>query len=123
MGAVGLAVVLAVWNFASCAYPRIGTGGRVADLPDLGTVRDRATGRHRHHRPRPRPRGGSGPGCIGRAGATAGSFGGVALILLEAGSAQGGLKAAIMAITPDSVTLSGLLVQTHFTPGIGQTVS
>ena len=44
----------------------------------------------------------------------AGSFGGVALILLEAGSVQGVLKALIIAVALGSVTLSWLLVQTLF---------
>ncbi|GAP53709.1 conserved hypothetical protein, partial [Arthrobacter sp. Hiyo6] len=47
--------------------------------------------------------------------ATMGSFGGVALILLEAGSAQGGTKAAIIALALGVITLSWLLVQTLFT--------
>jgi uncharacterized membrane protein len=47
--------------------------------------------------------------------ATAGSFGSVAFILLEASSAQSGLKAAIIAMALGSVTLSWLLVHSLFT--------
>jgi len=47
--------------------------------------------------------------------ATLGSFGAVALILLKAGSAQGGLKAAILALAVGSVALSWFLVHTLFT--------
>ncbi|MEV8147695.1 DUF1345 domain-containing protein [Arthrobacter sp. NPDC080073] len=47
--------------------------------------------------------------------ATLASFGGIGLILLEAGSAQGGLKAAIIALALGSITLSWLLVHTLFT--------
>ncbi|WP_427017454.1 DUF1345 domain-containing protein [Pseudarthrobacter sp. P1] len=47
--------------------------------------------------------------------ATLGSFGGVALILLEAGPAQGLMKAAIIALALGSVALSWLLVHTQFT--------
>ncbi len=47
--------------------------------------------------------------------ATIASFGGVALILLDAGSAQGGTKAAIIGLALGSVALSWLLVHTLFT--------
>lgn len=47
--------------------------------------------------------------------ATLASFGGVALILLEAGSSEGGMKAAITALALASVALSWLLVHTLFT--------
>lgn len=47
--------------------------------------------------------------------ATMGSFGGVALILLDAGSAEGGTKAVIIGVALGSVALSWLLVHTLFT--------
>lgn len=47
--------------------------------------------------------------------ATMGSFGGVALILLDAGSAEGGTKAAIIGLALASVALSWFLVHTLFT--------
>ncbi|WP_320536892.1 DUF1345 domain-containing protein [Pseudarthrobacter sp. IC2-21] len=47
--------------------------------------------------------------------ATVSSFGGVALILLDAGSAAGGTKAAIIGLALASVVLSWLLVHTLFT--------
>ncbi|WP_442543785.1 DUF1345 domain-containing protein [Arthrobacter sp. KN11-1C] len=48
-------------------------------------------------------------------GATMGSFGGVALILLEAAPAEGGTKAIIIGVALGSVALSWLLVHTLFT--------
>ncbi|MDN4646472.1 DUF1345 domain-containing protein [Arthrobacter sp. PsM3] len=48
-------------------------------------------------------------------GATMASFGGVALILLDAGSSEGGRKAAIIALALAGVGLSWLLVHTLFT--------
>jgi uncharacterized membrane protein len=47
--------------------------------------------------------------------ATVSSFGGVALILLDAGSAEGGTKAATIGLALASVVLSWLLVHTLFT--------
>ncbi|MFH5877332.1 DUF1345 domain-containing protein [Arthrobacter sp. NA-172] len=47
--------------------------------------------------------------------ATMGSFGGVALILLDAGSAAGGTKALIIGVALGSVALSGFLAHTLFT--------
>jgi uncharacterized membrane protein len=47
--------------------------------------------------------------------ATMGSFGGVTLILLDAGSAEGGAKAVIIGVALGSVALSWLLVHTLFT--------
>lgn len=47
--------------------------------------------------------------------ATVASFGGVALILLDAGSAEGGTKAAIIGLALAGVVLSWLLVHTLFT--------
>lgn len=47
--------------------------------------------------------------------ATLSSFGGVALILLEAGSSEGGTKALITALALASVALSWFLVHTLFT--------
>lgn len=47
--------------------------------------------------------------------ATIGSFAGVALILLDAGTRQGGSKAAVIALALGSVALSWFLVQTLFT--------
>jgi uncharacterized membrane protein len=47
--------------------------------------------------------------------ATMGSFGGVALILLDAGSAEGGTKSVIIGVALGSVALSWLLVHTLFT--------
>lgn len=47
--------------------------------------------------------------------ATMGSFGGVALILLEAAPAEGGTKVLIIGVALGSVTLSWLLVHTLFT--------
>ncbi|UKA60630.1 DUF1345 domain-containing protein [Arthrobacter sp. FW306-2-2C-D06B] len=47
--------------------------------------------------------------------ATMGSFGGVALILLEAAPAEGGTKALIIGVALGSVALSWLLVHTLFT--------
>ncbi len=47
--------------------------------------------------------------------ATVASFGGVVLILLNAGSAQGGMKAAILGLALASVALSWFLVHTMFT--------
>ncbi|BCW69943.1 DUF1345 domain-containing protein [Arthrobacter sp. NicSoilB8] len=48
-------------------------------------------------------------------GATIASFGGVALILLEAGSSEGGRKAVIIALALTGLGLSWLLVHTLFT--------
>ncbi|GAA4038158.1 MULTISPECIES: DUF1345 domain-containing protein [Arthrobacter] len=118
MAGVGLAVALAVGNFMSWAYaPALGWA--TASLTYLiwvwsviGTLD--AAGTEAHARAR-----GEDPGRVVSdllvLAATIGSFGGVALILLEAGSAQGGLKAAIIALALGSVTLSWLLVQTLFT--------
>lgn len=47
--------------------------------------------------------------------ATIASFGGVGLILLDAGTAQGAAKAAIISVALGSVVLSWLLVNTLFT--------
>jgi uncharacterized membrane protein len=47
--------------------------------------------------------------------ATIASFGGVGLILMDAGSAQGGTKAAIIGLALASVALSWFLVHTLFT--------
>lgn len=47
--------------------------------------------------------------------ATLASFGGVVLILMTAGSAQGGMKAAILGLALGSVALSWFLVHTLFT--------
>ncbi|HET8877813.1 MAG TPA: DUF1345 domain-containing protein [Arthrobacter sp.] len=47
--------------------------------------------------------------------ATVASFGGVALILLDASNAQGGTKAAIIAMAVGSVALSWFLVHTLYT--------
>lgn len=47
--------------------------------------------------------------------ATVASFGGVGMILLDAGSAQGGTKAAIISVALGSVVLSWLLVNKLFT--------
>jgi uncharacterized membrane protein len=47
--------------------------------------------------------------------ATIGSFGGVALILLDAGPAEGGTKALIISVALGSVALSWFLVHTLFT--------
>lgn len=47
--------------------------------------------------------------------ATIGSFAGVALILLDAATRQGGSKAAVIALALGSVALSWFLVQTLFT--------
>jgi uncharacterized membrane protein len=118
MAVVGLAVALGVGNFGSWAYaPALGWAA--ASLTYLIWVwavigRLDATGTAAHARAR-----GEDPGRIVSEVlvlvATAGSFGGVALILLEAGSAQGGLKAAIIAMALGSVTLSWLLVHSLFT--------
>jgi uncharacterized membrane protein len=118
MAAVGLAVALAVGNFGSWAYaPALGwAAASLTYLVWVWSVIGRldATGTAAHARAR-----GEDPGRtvsdVLVLVATAGSFGGVALILLEAGSAQGGLKAAIIALALGSVTLSWLLVQTLFT--------
>lgn len=115
---VGLAVALAVGNLGSWAYaPALGwAAASLTYLIWVWSVIGRldATGTAAHARAR-----GEDPGRfvadVLLLTATAGSFGGVALILLEAGSAQGGLKAAIIALALGSITLSWLLVQTLFT--------
>jgi uncharacterized membrane protein len=47
--------------------------------------------------------------------ATLGSFGGVVLILLDAGAAEGAAKAGLIAVALGSITLSWFLVHTLFT--------
>lgn len=118
MAAVGLAVAVAVGNLGSWAYaPALGwAAASLTYLIWVWSVIGRldAAGTAAHARAR-----GEDPGRVVSdvlvLAATAGSFGGVALILLEAGSTQGGLKAAIIALALGSVTLSWLLVQTLFT--------
>lgn len=118
MAAVGLAAALAVGDLGSWAYaPALGwAAASLTYLIWVWSVIGRldATGTAAHARAR-----GEDPGRVVSEllvlAATVGSFGGVALILLEAGSAQGGLKAAIIALALGSVTLSWLLVQTLFT--------
>ncbi|MCB5292520.1 hypothetical protein BJQ90_01956 [Arthrobacter sp. SO3] len=120
MAAVGLGVALAVGNLGSWAYaPALGwAAASLTYLIWVWSVIGRldATGTAAHARARAR---GEDPGRVVSdvlvLVATAGSFGGVALILLEAGSAEGGLKAAIIAMALGSITLSWLLVQTLFT--------
>jgi uncharacterized membrane protein len=118
MAVVGLAVALSVGTFLSWAYaPALGWAA--ASLTYLILVwsvigRLDAAGTAAHARAR-----GEDPGRVAAdvlvLVATMGSFGGVALILLEAGSAQGGTKAAIIALALGVITLSWLLVQTLFT--------
>ncbi|QCB97368.1 DUF1345 domain-containing protein [Arthrobacter sp. PAMC25564] len=118
MAVAGLAVALPVGMFRSWAYaPALGWAA--ASLTYLILVwsvigRLDATGTAAHARAR-----GEDPGRVVSdvlvLVATLASFGGVALILLEAGSAQGGSKAAIIALALGSVTLSWLLVHTLFT--------
>ncbi|RKR13680.1 DUF1345 domain-containing protein [Arthrobacter oryzae] len=118
MVVVGLGVALAVGNFGSWAYaPALGwAAASLTYLIWVWSVIGRldATGTAAHARAR-----GEDPGRVISdvlvLAATAASFGGVALILLEAGSVQGGLKAAIIAMALGSITLSWLLVQTLFT--------
>jgi uncharacterized membrane protein len=117
MAVVGLAVALSVGTFLSWAYaPALGWAA--ASLTYLALVwsvigRLDATGTAAHARAR-----GEDPGRVAAdvlvLVATMGSFGGVALILLEAGSVQGGTKAAIIALALGVITLSWLLVQTLF---------
>lgn len=117
MAAAGLAVGLAVGKYGSWAYaPALGWAA--ASLTYLIMVWSvighlDAAGTAAHARAR-----GEDPGRVVSdvlvLAATAGSFGGVALILLEAGSVQGVLKALIIAVALGSVTLSWLLVQTLF---------
>jgi len=118
MAVVGLAVALLVGVFGSWTYaPALGWAA--ASLTYLiwvwsvvGRLDSAGTAAHAQAR-------GEDPGRVVSdvlvLVATLGSFGGVALILLEAGSAQGGLKAAIIALALGSVTLSWLLVHTLFT--------
>ncbi|MGZ4660881.1 MAG: DUF1345 domain-containing protein [Arthrobacter sp.] len=118
MAIVGLAVALPVGSLLSWAYaPALGWAA--ASLTYLILVwsvigRLDATGTAAHARAR-----GEDPGRVVAdvlvLVATMGSFGGVAMILLEAGSVQGGMKAAIIALALGVVTLSWLLVQTLFT--------
>jgi uncharacterized membrane protein len=118
MAAVGLGAALAVGNLGSWAYaPALGwAAASLTYLIWVWSVIGRldATGTSAHARAR-----GEDPGRfvadVLLLTATAGSFGGVALILLEAGSAEGGRKAAIIALALGSITLSWLLVQTLFT--------
>lgn len=118
MAAAGLGVALAIGNLGSWTYaPALGwAAASLTYLIWVWSVIGRldATGTAAHARAR-----GEDPGRVAAdvlvLAATAGSFGGVALILLEAGSAQGGLKAAIIALALGSITLSWLLVQTLFT--------
>lgn len=118
MAAVGLGVALAVVNLGSWPYaPAMGwAASSLTYLIWVWSVIGRldATGTAAHARAR-----GEDPGRVVSdvliLAATAGSFGGVALILLEAASAQGVLKAAIIVLALGSITMSWLLVQTLFT--------
>jgi len=118
MFAIGLAVALGVGTFGAWAYaPALGwAAASLTYLIWVWSVIGRldATGTAAHARAH-----GEDPGRVATdvlvLVATMGSFGGVALILLEASSAQGGLKAAIIALALGSVTLSWLLVHTLFT--------
>lgn len=118
MAVVGLAVALPVGIFGSWAYaPALGwAAASLTYLIWVWSVIGRldAAGTAAHAQARNEDPGRVVSDVLVLA-ATLGSFGGVALILLEAGSAQGGLKAAIIALALGSVTLSWLLVHTLFT--------
>jgi uncharacterized membrane protein len=116
MAAGGLAVALPIGIFGSWAYaPAMGWAASsliylVGVWPLIGRLDASGTAAHA---------GREDPGRFVSdllvLGATLGSFGGVALILLEAGSAEGGVKAAIIGVALASVALSWLLVHTLFT--------
>jgi uncharacterized membrane protein len=115
---IGLAVALTFGNFGAWAYaPALGWAA--ASLTYLIWVWSLiggldAAGTADHARARAEDPGRASSDVLVLV-ATMGSFGGVALILLEAGSAEGGLKAAIIALALASITLSWLLVHTLFT--------
>ncbi|MFP3578528.1 DUF1345 domain-containing protein [Arthrobacter sp. SIMBA_036] len=118
MVVVGLAVALAVGSFGAWAYaPALGWAAASltyliwvwSAIHGLDAERTATHARAREEDP------GRVWSDILVLVAAMGSFGGVALILLEAASAQGGLKAAIIALALGSVILSWLLVHTLFT--------
>ncbi|WP_347110900.1 DUF1345 domain-containing protein [Paenarthrobacter sp. S56] len=113
---VGLVTALAVGLFRSWAYaPALGWAA--ASLTYLvwvwaviGRLQSAATAAHARR---------EDPGRAGAdalvLSATIASFAGVALILLDAADAQGGTKAAVIAMAVGSVALSWFLVHTLFT--------
>lgn len=118
MAAIGLAVAFAVGNLGAWAYaPALGwAAASLTYLLWVWSVIGRldATGTAAHARAHGEDPGRAASDVLVLV-ATMGSFGGVALILLEAASAQGGLKASIIALALGSITLSWLLVHTLFT--------
>lgn len=112
----GLGVALAVGTLKSWAYAPA-MGWAAASLTYLvwvwsviGRLQPEATAAHAL-----REDPGKGPADILVLTATIASFAGVALILLDAADAQGGTKAAIIAMALGSVALSWFLVHTLFT--------
>lgn len=118
MAAIGLAVAFAVGNLGAWAYaPALGwAAASLTYLLWVWSVIGRldAAGTAAHARAHGEDPGRAASDVLVLV-ATMGSFGGVALILLEAASAQGGLKASIIALALGSITLSWLLVHTLFT--------
>lgn len=113
---VGLATALAVGMLKSWAYAPA-MGWAAASLTYLvwvwaviGRLQSAATAAHARR---------EDPGRAGSDAlvltATIASFAGVALILMDAADAQGGTKAAVIALALASVVLSWLLVHTLFT--------
>ncbi|MFC8409099.1 DUF1345 domain-containing protein [Arthrobacter sp. NPDC057259] len=113
---VGVATAVAVGSLMSWAYaPALGWAA--ASLTYLiwvwsviGGLQTQATAAHAR---REDPSRGLADGLV--LVATVASFGGVALILLDASNAQGGTKAAIIAMAVGSVALSWFLVHTLYT--------
>ncbi|MEE9095112.1 DUF1345 domain-containing protein [Pseudarthrobacter phenanthrenivorans] len=113
---VGLGVALLVGALKSWAYAPA-MGWAAASLTYLiwvwsviGGLQAEATAAHaRREDP------GKGPADVLVLTATIASFAGVALILMDASDAQGGTKAAVIAMALGSVALSWFLVHTLFT--------
>lgn len=113
---LGLGVALAVGALESWAYAPA-MGWAAASLTYLiwvwsviGKLQPEETAAHaRREDP------GRGPADVLILAATVASFGGVALILMDASDAQGGAKAGIIAMALGSVALSWFLVHTLFT--------
>ncbi|WP_284974688.1 DUF1345 domain-containing protein [Arthrobacter sp. efr-133-TYG-104] len=113
---VGLGVALAVGALKSWAYaPAMGWAAASATYlvwvwSVIGRLQAEATAAHaRREDP------GKGASDVLVLAATIASFGGVALILADASNAQGGTKAAIIAMALGSVALSWFLVHTLYT--------
>lgn len=116
MVVLGVAAGVAVGAFKSWAYaPAMGWAAASSTYliwvwATIGGLRAQATAAHaRREDP------GRGASDVLVLTATVASFAGVALILLDASNAQGGAKAAVIAMALGSVVLSWLLVHTLYT--------